>query len=119
MKTDLFSILKATPTVTGLLGNPPRVYPFGRAPQNAILPYAVYTVEGLPENYLGQVPDIDRADVEVTVYADKPSVAEECFEAIRDAVEPHAHMTSNGDIDRESATDRYAIRMTFTFWQGR
>ena len=61
----VFTIAAAEPAVTALLGTSPvRMYPAGKAPQGVGKPYATYQlVYGTPENYLGDVPDIDSAGV--------------------------------------------------------
>ena len=75
-----------------------RFYLFGLAPQDVPLPYGVWqTIGGTPENYLNQVPDTDSYSGQIDVYATEaqgPSVARDVAEAIRDAIEPYAHITS-------------------------
>lgn len=121
MNPDIFPILNASIAVKLLLGsNPLRVYPFARAPQNPRKPYAVYSVySGVPENYLDRVPDIDNKGTQVDIYADDAGQAEQCALAIRDAVEPHAHMTSFVTPDRDAETDTYSVRLEFDFWENR
>lgn len=121
MNPDLFAILNASvPVKTQLGANPLRVYPWGRAPQNAALPYAVYTVYNAnPENYLGQVPDIDNKGTQIDIYANTGTKLKSCFEAIRDALEPHAHMTNFSTPAQDDDTDLYSCRMEFDFWDAR
>lgn len=121
MNHKLFPILNASTTVKNLLGsNPLRVYPFGRAPQNTAKPYAVYSVYNAnPENYLGQVPDIDNKGTQIDIYAETAQSAESCFVAIRNALEPSAHMTSFSTIGVEENTNLYNVRMEFDFWEER
>lgn len=107
-----------TPAVQAQLktgGGHLRVYPFGQAPQATETPYAVWSVrDGAPENYLGQLPDIDSVSVQMDVYAN-PSQGYDTLMAaayaLRDAIEPVAHITlwlANG-TDPET---QY-LRMTF------
>lgn len=121
MNPDLFPILMASSAVTALLGTTPlKVYPWGRAPQNVQVPYAVYGVyNGNPENYLDTIPDIDNKGTQVDIYDDDPLRCEQIATAIRDAVEPFAHMTSFSTPDRESETDYYSCRLEFDFWENR
>lgn len=121
MNPQLFTILNADTAVKALLGsNPLRVYPWNRAPQNPVKPYAVYGVyNGNPENYLGQVPDVDNKGTQVDIYASSAANCEACFLAIRDAVEPQAHMTSFSTPARDAATDLYIGRLEFDFWEAR
>jgi hypothetical protein len=93
-------------------GNGPlRFYMFGLADQNTPLPYAVWqTVYGAPENYLTNVPDVDSFGIQVDVYA-SPSqgaaVARSVAEALRDAIEPHAHITSWRGDSRDPNTNNF------------
>lgn len=79
-------------------GGPLRFYLFGMAPQGVQLPYAVWqTAYGSPENYLGDVPDVDSFGVQVDVYAGPnqgPNMARQVAEAIRDAIEDKCHITA-------------------------
>ncbi len=122
MNTSMFNVLKNNVPVKLLLGsNPLRVYPYSRAPQNPRKPYATYgVVNANPENYLGQVPDIDNAQVQIDVYADTASQLESCFTAIRDALEPVAHMINYSDSNGvDESTSLYTVRMEFDFWEER
>lgn len=121
MNTRLYEILNQSITVRLLLGsNPLRVYPWGRAPANVRKPYAVYAVfNANPENYLDRVPDIDRAGIQINIYAAKDTELEDCFVAVRDALEPYGHMISYATPDLDAETDLYSARMEFDFWEGR
>ena len=91
---------------------PLRFYLFGMAPQNVQKPYAVWqTAYGSPENYLNQVPDVDSFGVQVDVYADSADSARTVAKALRDAIEPHAHITSwRGDsIDPDTKNYRFSF----------
>jgi hypothetical protein len=94
---------------------PLRFYLFGMAPQNTPLPYAVWqTAYGSPENYINQVPDVDSFGVQIDVYASQsqgPARARAVAAAIRDAIEPHAHITSwRGDsIDPQTMNHRFSF----------
>lgn len=121
MNPELFQILNASVQVRLLLGsNPLRVYPWGRAPQNVRKPYAVYTVyNAIPENYLDSVPDIDNKGTQIDIYADNAESLNNCFMAIRDAIEPTAHMLSYSTPNQDAETDLYTGRMEFDFWEDR
>jgi hypothetical protein len=98
-------------TATG----PLRFYLFGMAPQNTPLPYAVWqTAYGAPENYLNEAPDVDSFGGQIDVYASPsqgPATARAVAEAIRDAIEPHCHITSwRGD-----STDPVTKNARFSF----
>lgn len=121
INAPIFNILKNVPAVTALLGTDPvRIYPWGRAPQNPTKPYAVYAVyNAIPENYLGQRPDIDNKGTQINVYGDTSDSVDACFKAIRDALEDHAHMTAFSSPDREAETNLYSCRLEFDFWDER
>ncbi len=106
MQPPIFPTCAADPAVTALLGtDPTRLYPFGEAPQDVTLPYAVWRhVGGSPENYLGSVPDIDSSTLQVDVYAATGSDATAVTEALRDAIEPVAHIVRWGDQDTDPDT---------------
>lgn len=121
MNPPLFTILKNTPAVTALLGTAPlRVFPWGRAPQNVVKPYAVYSVYNAnPENYLDQVPDIDNKGTQLSIYAATADSLQSCYIAVRNALEPQAHMLSFATPDLDADTDLFSCRMEFDFWDER
>lgn len=121
MNPPLFSILNNSAPVKALLGsNPLRIFPWGRAPKEVKKPYGVYVVyNAIPENYLGEVPDIDNKGTQLNIYADTSESLQNCFIAIRDAIEPLAHMTSFATPDLDADTDLYSCRMEFDFWDER
>lgn len=121
MNPNLFPILYNSSQVRLLLGSSPlRVFPWSRAPQNPKKPYATYGVYNAnPENYLDRVPDIDNIGVQVNIYAATAQSCEDCYIAIRDALEPSAHMLSFSTPDLDPNTDLYVGRMEFDFWEER
>ena len=121
MNPTLFAILNADATVKSYLGsNPLRVFPWGAAPDNVKKPYAVYGVySGTPQNYLSQVPDIDSMGTQLNIYAETVASLQDCFDVVRDVLEPHAHITNFTTPDRDSDTRLYSCRMEFDFWENR
>ena len=119
MIPPLFVICSNNQTVTSILGDDPvRIFPFGIASDDTERPYAVWqTVSGLPENYLTDIPDIDRYTVQVDVYAETGSESEEASMAIRDAVETHADSYISawrGETkDPETGLFRYMFDVSF------
>ena len=113
MTPPIFTTCKADSGVTALIGSSPmRLYQFGEAPQGVTLPYVVWQlISGSPENYLNQVPDIDGFSIQVDVYAASASDARDTAEAIFDAIEPAAYVTSyNGETrDYETKNFRYSF----------
>lgn len=121
MNPDLFPILNDNTTVKSLLGTSPlRVFPYGRAPEKVPKPYAVYSViSGRPENYLDTTPDFDSKLTQISIYAETDSSLSLCYSAVRDALEPHAHMTSFSTPDIDADTNLSSCRMEFEFWDER
>lgn len=121
MYPAIFATCAASSRVRALLGtSPTRLYPFGEAPQNVTKPYAVWqTISGSPENYLGDIPDIDTHSLQVDVYAPTATAARDVAEAIRDAVEPVAHITFWGGESRDPETNNYRVNFTVDWWTQR
>lgn len=118
MFPSLFPLLNATPAVTAIFGTSPlRIYPEGAAPQKGapgyLLPYAVTRlINGLPNQYIGTVPDGDDYSVQVDVYATTAANARNGAKAIRNAVEvPQlGYVTYNGDgQDPDTKNSYYSI----------
>lgn len=100
-----------------------RFYLFGKAPQNVEKPYAVWRqVSGAPENYLGNAPDIDSYTTQIDVYAlpsQGASVARAVAKALRDAIEPHAHITFWMGDDIDPDTKNFTFRFQADWWTPR
>lgn len=88
-----------------------RFYAFGLAPQGVAKPYAVWRqVYGSPENYIGDTPDIDSYGIQVDVYASPTqgsAVARNVAQALRDAIEPAAHIVAWRGESRDPETKNY------------
>ncbi len=121
MIPPVFPLLQASSAVAVLLGSDRlRVYPWGRAPEGGLRPYATYTVyDGQSENYLGQVPDMDNLGTQVDVWADTGEACVACAIAIRDALEAHAHVTSFDGSKWDEESKLYRCRMDFDFYKAR
>ncbi|MDI5890600.1 DUF3168 domain-containing protein [Halomonas rhizosphaerae] len=121
MQPPIFPVCAADPAVTAVLGaGPTRLWPFGEAPQGVALPYAVWRViTGAPENHLGDPPDIDSWTLQVDVYAATGSSATDVTEALRDAIEPHAHIVRWGDQDTDPATGNKHIGFDVSWYVSR
>jgi hypothetical protein len=117
MYPPLFSIVAADGTVQSVFGsNPVRVLPFGSADEKTPLPYAVWqTVGGSPENYLGDIPDIDSFLVQVDVYSKSISASRSGAEALRDALEPHAHVVSGSRESKDQITGNFRYSFDINF----
>jgi hypothetical protein len=115
MIPPIFPLISASVTVLG--SNPVRFYPHGQAPQGVTKPYALWqTVTATPENYLGQTPDVDGVLIQIDVWGDSASSVSNAADQIRGALEPHMHMTTFGNTERDAATQLYRYRMDFSYW---
>lgn len=121
MYPPIFSVCSSDSGVQALLGvNPTRLYPFGEAAQGVTLPYAVWqTVGGSPENYINQVPDVDSLSIQVDIYAATPTSARAAAAALRDAIEPIAHITRWGGEVRDPDTNHYRLSFDVDWWINR
>lgn len=109
MYPPIFSVCAANAGVQTSLGvSPTRLYPSGEAPSGVALPYAVWQmVTGIPQNYLGKAPDIDSFTVQIDVFAATATEARNAAEALRDAIEPNAHITAWRGESRDAETRNY------------
>jgi len=117
MYPPLFAIIAGDATVKTVFGTSPiRVFPFGSAPEGVTLPYAVWQIiGGTPENYIGNSPDIDNFLVQMDIYASSAESARSGAEALRDALEPYAHITAwrGEQIDNSTGHYRYSFDINF------
>lgn len=121
----IFPLISADANVTALIGTDPvRFYRHGKAPQNVVAPYCTwFVVSGLPENSLDEVPRVDRFSVQIDCWSNNSGTGDEEVEtlakAIRDAIEPHAHMTGVVVDGVDPDTKRNRIGLQFTIWESR
>ena len=109
MYPPVFTVCSANAGVQAALGtNPTRLYPFGTAVQRGSMPFCVWQViSGDPENYINQVPDIDQYTIQFDCYATTATGARDVAEALRDSIEPVAHVVSWRGEDRDNETKLY------------
>lgn len=121
MTSKVFPILNADSAVKALLGSKPlRVYPWGQAPQNVQHPYATYGVfSAQPENTMDTEPQIDNQGTQIDIWAHTAKSCDECFVAIRNALESSGHMINFQMSVRDNETQLFTSRMEFDFWTAR
>lgn len=109
MIAPVFAVCFKSEEAKALLGaSPLRLYPFGMQDDIIVYPYAVWqNISGEPENYLAQRPDADSFTVQIDAYADTPDEVIAVAAALRNAIEPHAHIVRWGSQSRDSETKRY------------
>lgn len=115
MLPPVYPTIMAVPGVVALIGD--RCYRHGEAEPSVQAPYVTYfIVTGTPENNLSDPPPIDRVGVQVDCWSDGDEQVEQLATAVRNAMEPHAHMTSIVLNTRDLETRRYRIGMQFDWW---
>lgn len=124
MYPPIYPAVAASPACVALLKSgtgPIRFYQFGiNEEQPQTYPYAVWQrVGGVPENYLGQTPDIDTFAVQVDVYAKSADQARTVATALRDAIEPVAHITGWFGESRDPDTKNYRFTFQTDWWTPR
>jgi hypothetical protein len=121
MLPPVLQTLKASAAVKAIVGtNPPRIYRHGSAPQDASNPYLTwFVVTGTPENTLSELPLVDRVGVQIDCWHQTDAGVVALAEAVRDAIEPVAHMTAMPVNLREPETKLYRIALQFDWWLDR
>ena len=127
LEDEIFARLSASAGVTGLLGtNPCRAYPV-QAPQNAGLPYVVFTpLSTSDQSAMGEDAGLYRSRVQFDVYAAAYNKAGSGALQVRDALRAALKRYSGGSIDDifldnefKSFTtdpDLYRITLDFIVW---
>ena len=122
MLPPVFQWLRASANVTALIGSgPTRAYRHGSAPQDVAGPYVTwFVVSGVPQNVLDEPPRVDAITVQVDCWSDNTGTGSSGVDvlarAVRDALEPHGHMTAIVVDERDQQTERYRIGLSFDFW---
>lgn len=118
MFPPVFEVCAANAGVQSALGtNPVRLFPAFDAPQYSDKPYAVWQVSGgSPENYINQAPDIDAWSVQFDVYSPTLSGARSAAQALRDAIEPNAHIVFWGGDLQDPDTKLYRYNFSVDWW---
>ncbi|MFC0677525.1 DUF3168 domain-containing protein [Lysobacter korlensis] len=117
MLPTVYATLQASPAVVALVGN--RVFRHGSAPQDVARPYVTWAVAGgAPENgFDGACADAFR--VQVDCWSDSDAGVETLAAAVRDAIEPVAHLVAYVADERDFQTQRFRIGFAFDWILGR
>lgn len=120
MLPPVFVTLKASSAVRAIVGtSPARIYRHGNAPQDVAKPYITWTAFGAPENQLSGTPTTDKYTVQVDCWHQTDKGVEDMADAVRDAIEPVAHMTAIRDEPREPETKLYRVSLDFDWFNDR
>ncbi len=119
MLPPVFNVLRSASAVVALVDR--RIYRHGYAQQDKTTPYVAWSaITTTPENHLDGLPSHDRVTIQVDCYAgpdkDGDAVVERLARAVRDAIEPHAHMTGQPIDERESATKLWRMALQFDWF---
>lgn len=123
MIADIFTLLKASSAVVGLLQSGAQLKAYrDRAPQNGdgavtvAPPYLVHrVVGGVPYNMLADAPGMDYSREQFDIYAETQDSADTVYEAVRDALEAHGYIVSFNGNGRDPETNRYRISFDMSF----
>lgn len=121
MLPPVFQALKSSTAVKDIVGqNPPRIYRHGEAPQEVQQPYITwFVVTTTPENNLSGLPPCDLIPVQVDCWHPTDAGIVLLATAVRDAIEPLAHMTGMPINTRDRETKLYRIALQFDWWINR
>lgn len=115
MLPPVFQTLTNNSPVNAIVAD--RIYRHSNAPQGVNKPYITWgIISGVPENSLSDIPDIDRLPIQVDCYHQTDAGIEELAIAVRNAIEPIAHMTNIPINERETETKLYRITLEFDWW---
>lgn len=125
MLPNLFPLLRDAAAVTAIIGTSPvRFFRHGSAPQGVSAPYLTQlAVDITPEINLSDLPPTDACRVQISCWSDNAGTGSlgvvTLAEAVRDAIEPHHHITDIRDMGRDPETQRYRIDLDVTVWNHR
>lgn len=118
MLPPIFQTLTSSSLITDIVGT--KVFPYGDAPQDITRPYVTWhIVSGVPQNSLSEVPDIDNISIQVDCWHPVAAGLEELATAVRNRIEPYAHMTNIPLNDRDRETRLYRMTLQFDWWLNR
>jgi len=110
MCATIFEVCQTDPAVRVLLGDPIRFYPFGKAPQQKVYPYAVWRmISGLPNNNLCDSPTDDAYELQVDVYAKSGGVAAQVGKALAVPIETAAYISGWNGESEDVATEVFSF----------
>lgn len=120
MLPPIFQLLQTSDLLTLLGSKPTRIYRHGRAPQDTSKPYVTWQViAGVPTNTLSETPSHDRYSIQIDCFDPSDAGVEQLARAVRDAIEPEAHITGVPLNERETATKLFRISLQFDYWLAR
>lgn len=121
MLPPIFPVLKASMPVAAIIGpNPIRAFRHGHVPQDTVAPYVVWSsINILPSNNLSDLPSDDRITIEIDCYSYDDTEIVQLATAVRNAIEPHAHLTGVPVDLKETETQLYRMSLQFDWFLSR
>ncbi len=124
MLPPVFQLLKASSNVRAIVGtNPPRIWRHGAVPESVPTPirdaYVVWLVILTPENQISGTPTADRATVQLDCFHPTDAGVVDLATAVRDALEPHGHMTSTPFDGKEPESKLFRMSLQFDIFVNR
>lgn len=114
----VYAVLHAASAVESIVGN--RIGSHGEIAQTTSQPYITWQqISGVPENALGDTPDIDVLQVQINCWHQTDAGVRALALAVRNAVEPYAHVTGYPVDQREPDTRLYWIAIQADWWLDR
>ena len=118
MLPPIYSILSTASAVTAIVGN--RIYPHADAPLDVTAPYVTWFVAGgAPVNTLSEPPLVDQMTVQIDCWHNTSAGVIALAESVRDAIEPHAHVTGYPINARDAETQLYRFGLQLDWWLSR
>lgn len=118
MLPPIYPTLSAWPAVSAIVGN--RIYPHADAPQDVAAPYVTWFLAGgSPEITLSEPPPVDRMTVQIDCWHNTSAGVVALAESVRDAIEPHAHVTGYPINARDAETQLYRFGLQLDWWLSR
>lgn len=120
MLPPIFGLLNAAAPVTAIVGKATqttaaRIYRPGSVPAGLVQPYVVWSIiSGVPENNLSDLPPSDRVTLQVDCYSPSEGGIVALATAVRNAIEPAAHMTGI-PVDMRETEEPKLFRIALQF----
>lgn len=118
MLPPIFATLYGNSAVEAIVDD--RIYPHADAPQGVDRPYITWQqISLVPANNLSSTPGIDRCAVQIDCWHPTSDGLRSLAVAVRDAIEPHCHITGAPVDLRDPETRLYRYAWQADWWLNR
>jgi hypothetical protein len=76
-------------------------------------------IGNVPQNTMSEVPQIDAVSIQIDCYHQSPTGVIDLATAVRNAIEPYAHITNIPINERDAETKLYRIAIDIDWWYSR